>query len=819
MSGVSVTLEAERTARNARRETDSNGRVHFKDLAVGSYVVSVGTFEQKISVAAELVTLQLDLNVSFLHAGRFGRTDLRHQTLSRLPHADTTSSVLETLEPFAITNRIDVAGVESGTDPLWSVRGSSWTQNRVLLDGADITDPAGGASLLYPDVQFFEEISLATSAAPPESAGPGAELQLVTRAGAPSLRGALRLRYTGAALQSENLSDDIVALGVEPREMLRFGSAGFELGAPRFYTALNGFDLSTRIPKFEAEEKFYLRSFTGKLTGERTSFLGILQHLGRPTLGARPGVATNATVDATESFQLAQASVRTTPLTLRLSFARGNLESSFSGEGSPIRDLATGEVSGAPPIVVDRERTRWSAVGSGDWAFSSHLLRAGFEVSYATEKAVERVPGRLGRLTADGAAHSVSLFSTEVARRVGLNRIALNAQDAFFFDFLGRAWRLSPGLRLDFSRASAIRWTSLSGSVRGGVQLVPSTEIHFSAGVYPHTLTTGPHAADEALSWVRRRWTDENQDGEATPDEIGAVLRRGGGDFTSIAKDLPRPVTYELTVGIEKHFRRGFLRFSGYQRWEKRLLQTVNVGIDRESYRRFQFHDVGLDGVLGSDDDTEISVFDQTAQFGEDAFLLTHPEGLESSSQGVDLLLGFDHGRFSWRLSGRAYRDVGTRNPGNEATLNDTGVFGELFDDPNTTTHAEGRLFFDRAFTGKLTLTAQGPGDVRFGTAIRYWDGQPFARHLFFPELGQGFVVVQAFPRGRLRYTFNMTVDVRVEREFVFGRTHVGFALDAFNLFNQTLETGEVVRSGMSFRDPTFVQPARTIVLEARVRF
>ena len=64
-----------------------------------------------------------------------------------------------------------------------------------------------------------------------------------------------------------------------------------------------------------------------------------------------------------------------------------------------------------------------------------------------------------------------------------------------------------------------------------------------------------------------------------------------------------------------------------------------------------------------------------------------------------------------------------------------------------------------------------------------------------------------------------MTVDVRVEREFVFGRTHVGFALDAFNLFNQTLETGEVVRSGMSFRDPTFVQPARTIVLEARVGF
>jgi hypothetical protein len=85
VSGVSVSLEAEMTVRNVRRETDSNDRVHFKAFAVGNYVVSVGTFERKISVADALVTLQLDLNVSFLHAGRFGRTGLHHETLSQLP--------------------------------------------------------------------------------------------------------------------------------------------------------------------------------------------------------------------------------------------------------------------------------------------------------------------------------------------------------------------------------------------------------------------------------------------------------------------------------------------------------------------------------------------------------------------------------------------------------------------------------------------------------------------------------------------------------------------------------------------------------------
>ncbi|HEY7819040.1 MAG TPA: hypothetical protein VIG29_12525, partial [Vicinamibacteria bacterium] len=134
-------------------------------------------------------------------------------------------------------------------------------------------------------------------------------------------------------------------------------------------------------------------------------------------------------------------------------------------------------------------------------------------------------------------------------------------------------------------------------------------------------------------------------------------------------------------------------------------------------------------------------------------------------------------------------------------------------------TSAEGRLYFDRAFTGKLALTAEGPFGVDIGAAIRYWDGQPFARQLYFPDLGQGFTVVQAFFRGRLRYPFNMTVDVRLAKELDLGRSRLMLGLDAFNLFNQTLATGEVVRSGPTFRDYTFVQPARTLVLMARLDF
>ena len=812
-AGLRVTLEG--SAMTLEEVTGEDGVARFLGVAPGAFALKADVLEWELDVTSETGMLTFDLDAPPIFAGRFGRTTLRGESLSRLPHAATVSTVLETLEPFAVTDRIDVAGVESATDPLWSVRGSSWTQNRILVDGLDVTDPAGGSSLLYPDVPFFEEISLVTSGNPPAIAGPGAELHLSTRAPPSSYEGSLSLRYTGSALQSENLGSDLVALGVEPREVLRFPSARLELGGRGFYGAIQGFDLAARLPKFDAEEKTSLLGAAAKLSQQRWSLLGIAERVDRPTYGARPLAEPATAVEASEWFQAAQAGLDAGDRFFRLGFARGELDSSFSGEGSPLRDLATGELFDAPLRVLDRTRTRWSAVALGDLALSRHLLRGGLEISHAAESGREVVPGSIERLVVDGRGHAVSSYSGSGERESSATRFGIHLQDAFF----AGSFRVSPGIRVDLSRSGPVRWASLSGAVDLGYELTPSSEIHFSLGRYPHVLTTRLPGVEQGLSRVWRRWNDANGDLRVEEGELGDVLRRGGGGFTSIEDDLPRPYTHELTIGIEKHFRRGFLRFSGYQRWEKRLLQTVNVGIALESYESFLFHDVGVDGDLGTEDDRDIPIYDQRRQLGEDLFHLTEPPGLESFAQGVDLLLGFDHGRVSWQLSGRAYRDVGSGNVGNEPEENDTGVMGDLFDDPNTLTSAEGRLYFDRAFTGKLALTAKAPLGIDVGTAIRYWDGQPFTRHLFFPDLGQGFTIVQAYYRGRLRYAFNMTVDVRLEREFPLGRSRLALGLDAFNLFNQTLQTGENVRSGETFREPTFVQPARTLTLAGRLRF
>ena len=49
-----------------------------------------------------------------------------------------------------------------------------------------------------------------------------------------------------------------------------------------------------------------------------------------------------------------------------------------------------------------------------------------------------------------------------------------------------------------------------------------------------------------------------------------------------------------------------------------------------------------------------------------------------------------------------------------------------------------GRLFGDRAFTGKLTTVYRFPSSLTLGAIARYQDGQPFARLLVVPGLNQG---------------------------------------------------------------------------------
>ena len=105
---------------------------------------------------------------------------------SKVPSSGNAWSLLETAEPAAILDRIDGAGLYLGEPGRFSMRGTSWTQNALLLDGVDITDSRrGGIPLVDPDVFALERMEAVSGLAPVEQGEPGVALTLVPRTPGP----------------------------------------------------------------------------------------------------------------------------------------------------------------------------------------------------------------------------------------------------------------------------------------------------------------------------------------------------------------------------------------------------------------------------------------------------------------------------------------------------------------------------------------------------------------------------------------------------------------------------------------------------------
>ena len=148
---------------------------------------------------------------------------------------------------------------------------------------------------------------------------------------------------------------------------------------------------------------------------------------------------------------------------------------------------------------------------------------------------------------------------------------------------------------------------------------------------------------------------------------------------------------------------------------------------------------------------------------------------------------------------------------------NDFGVVGESFDRTNADTYAYGRLFFDRAYSLRMFLTANDVKGFTFGAIGRYDDGQPFARLVVQYDLPQGPDFVQAIPRGRARLHYTLSVDARLARRFKVGNAEVEFSASVFNALGTQMEAEEQIVWLPDYRRITMVQPPRAFLVGIRI--
>lgn len=182
------------------------------------------------------------------------------------------------------------------------------------------------------------------------------------------------------------------------------------------------------------------------------------------------------------------------------------------------------------------------------------------------------------------------------------------------------------------------------------------------------------------------------------------------------------------------------LRVLGISRRERQLLASVNVGVPVSSYSVGVIPDSGVD--LAKPPGTElVPVFNRAVEtFGADRFLLTNPPGLSADYDGLDVEIETDPARRAQvAFGGTAVRSLSPAgNRGFRSVENDRGVVGELFENPNASTFASGRPFFDRGFTMNVEARYRAPHDINLAMVARYQDGQPFARYLIARDLNQG---------------------------------------------------------------------------------
>jgi hypothetical protein len=151
-------------------------------------------------------------------------------------------------------------------------------------------------------------------------------------------------------------------------------------------------------------------------------------------------------------------------------------------------------------------------------------------------------------------------------------------------------------------------------------------------------------------------------------------------------------------------------------------------------------------------------------------------------------------------------------------TENDQNVLGNLFVDANRATYARGQLFQDRSHAGKLAFIYRFGSGLTIGVLARYLDGQPFGRLVAVNDgLTQGPTLVRSYRNGGSAFTYQGTLDARVQRAFRMGGATLTAGVDVYNLPGLHNEVTEYVVAGPRFRQSTATQPPRTGLVSVRL--
>jgi len=810
---------------------------------------------------------------SKLNVLRLDYTHNQYQTLldqtqiQELPSAHNVWSLVENQDLSATTNRIDVGGLWGTIPSLFSARGGySWTQNTYQLNGMDVTDPYWtGKPLFYPDYFALRYTQLINAGNPPEALSPGGLFNLYTREPNNSIQGGISFFFLNKILQSSNVSPALEKEGIfESHSFNYFMDGNAHISGPLipeklfFFSSMSSHYLSRDLAEYDSEDKSSLNSgllsFNYHFSEE--SMLRLLwtgQIVYHPSYGAERQVPFSSTLNRKEFYDVYQAIWTSRVRNIHffkvgLNYTQGDIRSRFQEDSTSVHGLEIFRKipSGTAPVASRDKRRLLTFLAKGESIVlthdsTRHKFQYGLQLKYAFSSSSKEINENTHLHFFNGEPLEIVRYNTPVNHQEASMNWSIFAQDSFSFSNLvsfyvgfnissSIGWVPEQFFSLVKGAQQDIRWINLSPRIGLIIPLTTSKKsaIKLSGARYYFNLPLNylTYGNPNSLGALVYTWEDTNGDRCFQEEEQGNLLKREGPFYSEIDENLKRPFTDELILAYHSAFSsKWYFSLAAFLRETRNLIETINTGVPFSSYVPVEIFDIGDDRTPETHDDLSFIVYNQNNNtFGQDFFLLTNPDANDRITRyyGLDLILLKKYSdKFTFFLSLTATAAIGTTSPGNTEWENDDGVIGALYDNPNSLINAKGRVRFDRAYTGRLGFNYLTPFGIRFGCIIKYYDGQPFARKIIVHGFNQGPFYIQAHPRGKARYEYNRTIDIRIEKIFLLGKTKLRLILDGFNIINRACATEENEWTGPEFplRFATEVQSPRVFRLGLSYEF
>jgi hypothetical protein len=753
--------------------------------------------------------------------------------LRDLPASENVFSLLEVSEGEVISDRFYGGGLNTGQQAHDGAFLSSWTQTQFFVGDVNVTMPNGGVPFLFPTATPWDRVDVASALMPAGVNAPGLAVSLQPARPASTWTRVIDASGAGSGLVASPSTN--VA---PPIETLRNWSHGglFVSGplSPRVGLVADvEWSGSSQVDRTaitqadgQAASAFANLVFTPNAANEVRT-LGWVQRTQAPFAAATAAGQPLGDQSTFTHIQSTWERHATDAMAWRLFGSYSQADGSRSGS-FPIAFAIERMLVGPVPLLVDsgnRTDRDWSGGARMTSLHGRHTVLAGADAGRASARIgpgyagsiSEAVDGKQARVWQyanngrDANRHATTLtafvsdrmaFGPGRSLELGVGYDGVNgAADGAD---TGIAWHsVLPRLSFRWKQSEASHFTWIAGYRRSADRLTLDT------------LAVGDPAAPYAAV---RQWT---------PAGVGPIVMRVGpgtggvAGFSAIDPSLRRPLTDEIVAGIDAQLSpniRG--RITGVVKEVRNLYDLVDIGAPASSYTTSYV----VDGRPEADGgDVLLPVYNRIpATFGADRYLLTNRTN-EDTATAAAVVLNSDASLKRLTLMFNATASI-TDGPaasrGFHADENNLGSLGELSIDPNAATSARGRLFYDRAFTMKISAVYRFPGDFTLGAIARYQDGQPFSRVTVVQDLNQGTEFVRAYPAGDARFKYTGTLDMRLQKRMRLGATALAIFVDAYNLANMGNEVEErVVTGGTAFRDITAIQPPLMVHVGLRFQF